>query len=160
MMDNQLTEPELINLNKFYLTAAVICTLNAVPILGGLINGSLANFLTIAVLVISVMILLKPNVEDVTKIPCILGIISAALNVTGFVIGRSEQYALLGFLSDYTFPIDITSEIIFTQNQLDSLGLVMALGALSIISWGLISVAAALFFINHSRIKKMTPTAI
>ena len=147
---------ELMSFNKFQFIAAAICTVNAVPIIGGLLNSSFANFLTIAALVISIMILLKPSVKDITRMPCVLAIISAALSVTGFVIGRTEQYTLLSFISGYTFPIDITSEIIFTEAQLDALGLVMALGALGLISWVFITVAAVLFFINHSRIKKMT----
>jgi len=154
-MDENSNNLEFISLNKFYLTAAVICAVNAVPVLGGVLNSNLANFLTIAALVISIMILLKPSVEDVTKLPCILAIISGALSVTSFMIGRARQYTLIEFISDYTFPIDMTAGPIFTDNQLGAIGLVMTLGAVSMIAWVFITVAAALFFVNHSRIKKM-----
>jgi len=155
MNNDESNRTELVNLKKFYLIAAVICTVSAAPLIGGVINGSFANFLTIAVLVISVMILLRRPIGDLTKMPCILAIISSALSVTGYIMGRIEQYTLLGFISEYKFPIDFTAELKLTETQLDALGLVMTLGAISLISWIFITVAAVLFFINHSRVKKM-----
>ena len=146
---------ELMNLRKFHLIAAVICTVNAVPVLGGMVNGSLANFLTVAVLVISVMILIKPQADGLTKIPCVLGIIAALLETVNYFIGRSRQYTLLEFISDYTFPLDLTADFMFTPRQMDALGLVMTMGAIGMISWIFTAVAAVLYFINHKRIMKL-----
>ena len=154
-----MDDHEMVNSSKFYLTAAVICTIGAVPIISGLINSSFANFLTIAVLVISVMILLRRQTEDFTKIPCVLGVAASILDAVNFILGRTEQYTLLGFLSDYTFPIDLTADIFFTERQMDALGLVMLIGATSLISWVFITVAAILYFINYSRSKKILAAA-
>jgi len=149
-MDNN----DLKNDKIFQLVAAVVCTVNAAPFIGSSINGSFANILTIMVLVISVMILLRQAQAELTKMPCVLAIISAALQVGAYVIGQAEQYTLISFISDYTFPIDITTEIMLTESQLSALPLVLTLGAVSVISWVFMAVAAALFFINHNFLKK------
>jgi len=150
-----LNDNELTGIKRFYMVAAAICAVNATPILGGLINGQFANFLTIAVFVISVMILLKPRMDGLTRIPCVLGVLAAALDAAAFLIGRAEQYTLLGFVSDYTFPLNFAEQQLFTPRQLDALPLVVAIGAFSFISWIFISVAAATYFINYYRVKKM-----
>jgi len=150
-----LNENELINIKRFYMVAAVICAVNATPILGGLINNQFANFLTIAVFVISVMILLKPRMDGLTRIPCVLGVLAAALDAAAFFIGRAEQYTLLGFVSDYTFPLNFTEQQLFTPRQMDALPLLVTIGGLGFISWMFITVAAATYFINYSRVRKM-----
>jgi len=150
-----LNDADISGIRKFYLVAAAVCTVNAIPAVGSLINGSSANFLTIAVFVISVMILLKPTTGELTRIPCVLGILAALLDAIVFMIGRAEQYALLAFISDYTFPIDFTQQQLFTERQLDAMGLVLTIGALSFISWMFVAVAAVSYSINYTRTKKM-----
>ena len=97
----QVNETAPTNASGLFLIAAILCTIKATPLLSGMMDGTISMFFTIAVIVISAMILLRPRDPEYTRIPCVTGIIAGLLDTAVYMIGRFQQHTLLGFISDY-----------------------------------------------------------
>ena len=165
MNQRETNANELTSLHKFYLIAAIICTVNAAPFIGGLINSQLYNFLYISALVISVMLLIKQSPANITKMPHVLAFIGSVLGIVTNLVSDAMENAMLDFASDFigmdyfSLVENMTSGLfVFTPSQIDTLAVIMAMAGIGLISWLLMVVASILFFVNVSIIKKMAPT--
>jgi len=155
----QVNETAPTNASGLFLIAAILCTIKATPLLSGMMDGTISMFFTIAVIVISAMILLRPRDPEYTRIPCVTGIIAGLLDTAVYMIGRFQQHTLLGFISDYTFPVNFMEPMQFTERQIEAFGLVMLIAAFSLIFGIFVITSAILYFINYARAKKVEAKA-